>query len=142
MRHHPDVGSEKCPETFARVQKAYESVMSKDDGVGGDKGRDDEFSWKLWRKGDVIAMGRKDVAGEKRRRPARPVGLSTAKMIDFKGGSNVPGGRARGEILGDGKEGEKRVLSSVARGKSKWTPKEKTVYKGWDKGGGRGGGAA
>ncbi|GMI22457.1 hypothetical protein TrCOL_g2803 [Triparma columacea] len=136
MKHHPDVGSDKCAETFARVQKAYESVMGKnDDGTGGDKAKDDEFSWKLWRKGDVIAQSRKDVAGTKRRRPARPVGLSTAAMLDFKGGSSVGGSNAKGEILGDGKEGrEKRVLSSVARGTSKWTPKEKTVYKGWEKG--------
>lgn len=29
-------------------------------------------------------------------------------------------------------------MSSVARGKSKWAPKEKTVYKGWVKGGDKG----
>jgi len=83
-------------------------VMSKDDGMVGDKAKEDEISWKLWRKGDVIAQSRKDVAGEKRRKPSRPFGLSTAAMLDFKGGSSVGGSAAKEEILGDGKEGGRR----------------------------------
>ena len=80
----------------------------------------------------MIAQNRKDVAGEKRKRPARPVGISSAAMLDFAGGS-VPVSKGKGgDLLGDGSGGgEKRILSSVSRGKSKWTPESKTVYKGW-----------
>ncbi len=128
MRHHPDVGSEKDPEKFQTVQKAYDALMAKSSDDGDEA--NDQFSWDLWRKGDIIAQERRDVAGEMKQRPVRPVGISTAKVIGFSGSVPVNKG-AGGDLLGDGSIDEVRKTSSVGSGVSKWHSRERKEYKPW-----------
>merc|ERR1740139_1446479 len=61
---------EKALEKFQRVQLAYERIMKK---VERDD-LDDEWSFGVWRSGDIIAQDRDDVAGVMRKRPAKPAG--------------------------------------------------------------------
>ena len=133
LKYHPDVGQERDAEQFARIQKAYESVMSKDNGLDDGKEQTDEFTFQLWRKGDVIAQKRTDVAGVSRRRPARPVGLSSSTLLDFSGGSVPVDKNARGsDLVGDGSgssAGRKRVPSTVGTGQSKYFKREYVPWK-------------
>eukprot|EP00568_Trieres_chinensis_P004205 CAMPEP_0183297498 /NCGR_PEP_ID=MMETSP0160_2-20130417/4778_1 /TAXON_ID=2839 ORGANISM="Odontella Sinensis, Strain Grunow 1884" /NCGR_SAMPLE_ID=MMETSP0160_2 /ASSEMBLY_ACC=CAM_ASM_000250 /LENGTH=211 /DNA_ID=CAMNT_0025459335 /DNA_START=178 /DNA_END=813 /DNA_ORIENTATION=- len=125
---HPDVNSTDSPEMalrkFQAVQRAYAKLMD----VKGAPHRDDlaeEWSFAVWRNGDVIAQERTDVAGEARKRPAKPAVANTNKQWGIAALGHPDGGgtpRRRGEFLGDGREPKS---STVGTGRSKWVkPRE------------------
>lgn len=127
-RHHPDLFSSQTGSdserlaneaTFRKITAAYNAVMAKAnvDLTGEDATL---YSFQLWRKADMLAQERTDVAGVKRVRPARPAGEPTSVMIDFSG--TVPVAKRRGGDLIGGEPGvETRTSSSVGRGQSKWS---------------------
>ena len=72
--YHPDVNRENPQDAvrkFQQVQSAYQKLMD----VKGAPHRDDlaeEWSFAVWRNGDIIAQERTDVAGLRKKRPAKP----------------------------------------------------------------------
>ena len=121
---HPDVNKTDTPEQalqkFQSLQKAYQRLMKLDDR------RDDlleEWSFRIWRTSDIIAQERTDVAGQARKRPAKPAvslrnqqwGIAALGHPDGRGSSAVV---RRNEFLGDGKPGPKS--STVGTGRNKW----------------------
>ena len=132
-RLHPDVNQtdtpEKALEKFQALQKAYSQLM---DSRGAH--RDDlteEWQFNVWRTGDRIAEERTDVAGQARRRPAKPAesqrnknwGVAALGHPDQRSG-NV---RRRGELLSDGSSGDGARSSTVGTGQSKWVTKKDYV---------------
>jgi hypothetical protein len=133
LQLHPDVNKSDTPEEARRkfqvLQKAYAQLM------GEDSANDDvieKWRFAVWRKGDIIAEHRTDVAGVLRKRPAKPAGSDktwNAMQLGHPDGRGVVANSGRGEYLGDGISKAPRS-SSVGRGLSKWVaPKE---YKQWD----------
>lgn len=132
---HPDVNkndsAEEALEKFKVVQKAYSTLMD----IQGSPARDlEEWSFAVWRNGDIIAQERDDVAGVMRKRPIKPAesnkpgskwGIASLGHPD--GGGNKP---RRAEFLSDGKPYPIRS-STVGNGRNKWVePKE---YKPWNR---------
>lgn len=131
---HPDVnGDDKHAITkFQAIQEAYQKLMKNRDAPH----RDDlmeEWSFAVWRNGDVIAQERTDVAGEMRKRPAKPAASLMKKSWGVAALGHPSGGGVklkRGEYLGDGKPRS----STVGTGRSKWVePKEFQPWKGTSK---------
>eukprot|EP00521_Asterionellopsis_glacialis_P015763 CAMPEP_0195300308 /NCGR_PEP_ID=MMETSP0707-20130614/27174_1 /TAXON_ID=33640 /ORGANISM="Asterionellopsis glacialis, Strain CCMP134" /LENGTH=187 /DNA_ID=CAMNT_0040362967 /DNA_START=1 /DNA_END=560 /DNA_ORIENTATION=- len=135
---HPDVNTTDKPEIalkkFQAVHKAYQKLMD----VKGAPHRDDlmeEWSFAVWRNGDIIAQDRTDVAGQARKRPVKPAvslqnkawGVAALGHPDGKSG-NKP---RRAEYLAENSSGNKGPrTSTVGTGRNKWaTPKE---YKPWN----------
>ena len=136
VQYHPDlqqgkVSQKKAQETFQRIQRAYEILMNKNN----DNHRDDladEWSFRIWRDGDIIAQERTDVAGVVRKRPIKPAeskrsawGVATIGHPSGKGNSV----RRRDEYLGDGKPVGK-TNGTVGTGRNKWVKPKK--FKPWD----------
>jgi len=68
-RHHPDVGSDPSADKFTVIHKAYTAITTGDrNSLCDNKEAEGKFSWQQWRRSDMIAQKRKDVAGEKRAR--------------------------------------------------------------------------
>ena len=137
-KHHPDVfiGGDKARSGndafFRKITSAYEALMAKASvDLNGQDAR--LYSFQLWRKADILAQERTDVAGVKRVRPSRPAGgfsSSSNAVIDFSG--TVPVCKRRGGDLIGGDSGDSsRNSSSVGRGQSKWHSKEALTYKPW-----------
>lgn len=134
---HPDVNKTDSPlkaiEKFQAVQKAYSKLMD----VKGAAHRDDlmeEWSFAVWRNGDIIAQERDDVAGVMRKRPVKPA-VSIKKAGNQWGIASLghPDGRGnqprRGEYLADGLDSGPRS-NSVGTGQNKWVRKKE--FKAWD----------
>ena len=132
-RLHPDVNQTDTPERalekFQALQKAYSQLM---DSRGAH--RDDlteEWQFNVWRTGDRIAEERTDVAGQARRRPAKPAesqrnrnwGVAALGHPDQRSG-NV---RRRGELLSDGSSGIDARSSTVGTGQSKRGAKKEYI---------------
>jgi hypothetical protein len=131
---HPDVNKidnpKKALEKFQTVQKAYSKLMD----VKGAPHRDDlmeEWSFSVWRNGDIIAQDRDDVAGVMRKRPVKPATSmkagsqwGTVSLGHPLGLGNNP---RRAEYLGDGL-GQRR--NTVGTGQNKWV--EKKEFKPWN----------
>jgi hypothetical protein len=127
---HPDVNKTDNPkqalEKFQAAQKAYSKLMD----VKGAPHRDDlleEWSFAVWRNGDLIAQERDDVAGVMRKRPAKPAASNkpgsqwgVASLGHPNGGGNKP---RRAEYLGDGVTTGPRT-STVGTGQNKWVKKK------------------
>ena len=122
--HHPDVNPDDpkaAAKKFQAVQQAYQKLT---EGVQNDH-NDEEWSFAVWRSGDMIAQERTDVAGVAKKRPAKPALQKNASWGVAALGH--PSGRGvvlkRGEYLG------KQPSSTVGTGRSKWvTPKEFTPW--------------
>ena len=73
---HPDVSSldpTVASGEFRLVREAYDVLTSKrGGGVGATADSLEEWSFRTWRSGDIIAQERTDVAGAARKRPVRP----------------------------------------------------------------------
>lgn len=132
---HPDVNKEDSPENalkkFQAVQKAYQKLMD----VKGAAHRDDlveEWSFAIWRNSDILAQERSDVAGEMRKRPAKPAVSVTNKQWGIAALGHPDGGgnrRRKAEYLGTG-SAQVPKTSTVGSGRNKWvTPKE---FKPWN----------
>mmetsp|Transcript_9938 Transcript_9938/g.13907 ORF Transcript_9938/g.13907 Transcript_9938/m.13907 type:complete len:239 (-) Transcript_9938:104-820(-) len=139
-KYHPDVNTTDEPSVsikkFQNIKKAYEALMN----VKGAPHRHDlkeEWSFSVWRNSDIIAQERTDVAGLKRKRPAKPAESmrkgsqwGVAALGHPDGGGNAP---RRGEYLGDGGGGgggRSSGANTVGTGRNKWVkPKE---FKPWN----------
>mmetsp|Transcript_6169 Transcript_6169/g.13502 ORF Transcript_6169/g.13502 Transcript_6169/m.13502 type:complete len:290 (-) Transcript_6169:165-1034(-) len=124
---HPDV-SDLDPvvalNKFRVVRDSYDKLMNNKNSAH----RSDlweEWSFAVWRSGDMIAQERKDVAGVMRKRPVRPAeslkkgkGWGIAALGHPDGRGNM--GRRGGEYLADRDESRKSKSSTVGTGKSKW----------------------
>ncbi|KAL7551048.1 hypothetical protein ACHAWF_014249 [Thalassiosira exigua] len=126
---HPDVSQLEPAAAlshFRVAKEAYDKLMN--DRTAGAHRTDlhEEWSFSVWRSGDLIAQDRTDVAGARKTRPAKPAeslkrrwGVAALGHPDGRGST----GR-RGEYLASG-EGKPRASSTVGTGRSKWvTPKE------------------
>mmetsp|Transcript_30173 Transcript_30173/g.65293 ORF Transcript_30173/g.65293 Transcript_30173/m.65293 type:complete len:212 (-) Transcript_30173:342-977(-) len=85
---HPDVNKTDTPEKalhkFQQLQKAYSNLMD----VKGSH-RDDlaeEWSFAVWRHGDIMSQERTDVAGHARKRPVKPAVSVRNKAWGLGGG--------------------------------------------------------
>lgn len=131
-QHHPDLNPNcsKSLRKFQAIQSAFQKLMKSRDAT-----RDDlleEWSFQVWRNGDVIAQERTDVAGVKRKRPAKPAAASMKKGTWGVAALGHPSGGGvklkRGEYLGDGSS--KGTSSTVGTGRNKWvTPRELKPWK-------------
>lgn len=130
---HPDVSSlppMQAQKEFQRIQSAFDKLVN----LKNDLGRDDltdEYSFQVWRKGDIISQNRTDVAGVLRKRPAKPANAenkSTTWGIAALGHPDQKGVRLkRGELIEDGTA---KKSSTVGTGRNKWVkPKE---FKPWN----------
>ena len=130
---HPDVNQTDSPEValrkFQAIQKAYQRLMD----VKGAPHRDDlieEWSFAVWRNSDIIAQDRTDVAGEMRKRPAKPAVSIANKQWGIAALGHPDGGgnrSRRAEYLGDGSPGPR--TSTVGTGRSKWVTQKE--FKPW-----------
>jgi len=135
---HPDVNKKDTPEEalkkFQMVQKAYSSLMD----VKGAPHRDDlveEWSFSIWRNGDIIAQERDDVAGVLRKRPVKPAAsIGNEKKwgiasLGHPDGSGIKPKRAEYLSGGDTLTAGPRS-STVGTGQSKWVAKKE--FKPWN----------
>lgn len=111
---------------FQAIRKAFDIIMDK---KGARDEADEEWTFTAWRTGDMIAQSRSDVAGEKRKRPAKPAGLGE----QFGGALGHPSGGGntyrRAEYL-EGGNVQGKKSGTVGTGRNKWVkPKE---YKSWN----------
>jgi hypothetical protein len=123
--YHPDLNPENpqaAVRKFQAVHDAYQKLMD----VKGAPHRDDlmeEWSFAVWRNGDIIAQERTDVAGVSKKRPAKPADLVRNLSWGVAALGHPSGGGIslkRGEFLTSGLKS-----STVGTGRSKWvTPKE------------------
>lgn len=134
--YHPDMNRENNPQEamrkFQQVQSAYQKLM----GEGShNTNRDDvleEWSFRVWRNGDVIAQERTDVAGIQKKRPAKPAVSLKNPSWGVAAALGHPSGRGmslkRGEYLTcspGSPTSPPKLSSTVGTGRSKWvTPKE------------------
>ena len=129
---HPDVNpKDEAKEKFQRVQKAYEAILGKH--TNDNEEEVEQWIFRNWRKGDLIAQQRTDVAGEMRKRPIRPVTMDVKMLKLGLGHPDGSGSYAirKNEFLSDGNndsnENQKqprRVSSSVGTGLNKWVSKK------------------
>ena len=127
---HPDVSHLEPAEAlnrFRAVKEAYDTLMN--DKVVGAHRTDlwEEWSFAVWRGGDLIAQERTDVAGALRKRSAKPAASDRRRgwgvaSLGHPDGRGAAAGR-RGELL-DAAGGSKGQRSStVGTGRSKWVEK-------------------
>lgn len=131
---HPDVSDLDPTEAlnkFRLVKEAYDKLMNNKNAGTHRTDLWEEWSFAVWRSGDLIAQDRTDVAGVARKRPVKPAeslkrrwGVATLGHPDGRGSSFS--GR---DYLGSGEE--KRRSSTVGTGKSKWVSQTK-VYQEWN----------
>eukprot|EP00984_Skeletonema_dohrnii_P031123 scaffold23224_cov167-Skeletonema_dohrnii-CCMP3373.AAC.2 len=131
---HPDVSDLEPTEAlnkFRVVKEAYDKLMNNKKSGTHRTDLWEEWSFAIWRSGDLIAQDRTDVAGVSRKRPVKPAeslkrrwGVATLGHPDGRGSSFS--GR---DYLGSGEE--KRRSSTVGTGQSKWVSQKK-VYQEWD----------
>lgn len=117
-------------EKFQRVLKACEAILGK--LTNENEEEVEQWIFRNWRKGDLIAQQRTDVAGEMRKRPIRPI---TIDMKMLKLGLGHPDGSGsyvvrKNEFLSEGNNHSnqnqnqpRRVSSSVGIGLNKWVSK-------------------
>ena len=125
-RLHPDVNKtdsvERALQKFKRVQLAYQKLMD----VKGSHRDDlaDEWVFRTWRKGDIIAQQRTDVAGAARKRPTKPADSEKRQWGVAAIGHPSGTGNAyvKAEYLGDG-IGKK--TGTVGTGRNKWVKPKK-----------------
>ena len=132
---HPDVTTldpTVAANQFRLVRDAYDKLMNKNDMLQHRTDIQEDWSFKIWRNGDLIAQERTDVAGTMRKRPVKP-----AESIKGSWGGAVlghPTGRgriARGEYLtNNGDFVDRKRSSTVGSGKSKWV-KQKKEFRPW-----------
>jgi hypothetical protein len=122
---HPDMVDpkerEEALQKFQSIQWAYQRLLDfKNRDASCDKESADEWSFTMWRAGDILAQQRTDVAGVARKRPVKPADATHSWGVATLGHPNGGGVvRRRGELLGSGSPS-----SSVGTGQSKWvTPK-------------------
>ena len=139
--YHPDMNNrennpQEAVRKFQQVQSAYQKLMG--EGSHNNYNRDDvleEWSFRVWRNGDVIAQERTDVAGLQKKRPAKPAVSLTNSSWGVAAALGHPSGRGislkRGEYLtcSPGLQmsptSPPKLSSTVGTGRSKWvTPKE------------------
>ena len=123
------ISPQKALEKFQAVQNAYSKLMD----VKGAPHRDDlmeEWSFSVWRNGDLIAQERDDVAGVLRKRPMKPAASvkpgnqwGIASLGHPSGSGNKP---RRAEYLGDGTSTGPRS-STVGTGQNKWVKKKEFI---------------
>lgn len=131
---HPDVSDLDPTEAlnkFRVVKDAYDKLMNNKKSGTHRTDLWEEWSFAVWRSGDMIAQDRTDVAGVSRKRPVKPAeslkrrwGVAALGHPDGRGSSFS--GR---DYLGGGVE--KRRSSTVGTGKSKWVSQNK-VYQEWN----------
>lgn len=125
---HPDVSQLEPSVALSRfriVKEAYDKLMNNKNAATHRTDLWEEWSFAIWRSGDIIAQERKDVAGTMKKRPAKP-----AESIKGKWGVATlghPDGRGatvgRGEYLASGDRNTQRS-STVGTGSSKWVQKK------------------
>uniref|UniRef100_A0A7S4I752 J domain-containing protein n=1 Tax=Odontella aurita TaxID=265563 RepID=A0A7S4I752_9STRA len=134
---HPDVNTSDAPgealRKFQELQKTYQKLMDVRGATHAQRD-DDEWSFAVWRTGDIIAQERTDVAGEAVKRPSRPAAAQRNQQWGIAALGHPDGGgnaRRRAEYLTDGGEKKSRLRSStVGTGRNKWVkPKE---FKPWN----------
>lgn len=129
---HPDVNKADSPEQalqkFKCIQLAYQKLMD----VKGSHRDDlaDEWAFRTWRKGDIIAQERTDVAGAARRRPAKPADSQKRQWGAVAIGHPSGTGNAyvKAEYLGDGIG---KNTGTVGTGWNKWVKPKK--FEPWDR---------
>lgn len=131
---HPDVSDLDPTEAlnkFRVVKEAYDKLMNNKNAGTHRTDLWEEWSFAVWRSGDLIAQDRTDVAGVSRKRPVKPAeslkrrwGVAALGHPDGRGSSFS--GR---DYLGGGVE--KRRSATVGTGKSKWVLQKK-VYQEWN----------
>jgi curved DNA-binding protein CbpA len=130
---HPDMVDpkerEEALQKFQSIQWAYQRLLDfKNRDASHDKESADEWSFTMWRAGDVLAQQRTDVAGVARKRPMKPADAFDKPQwgVGELGHPNGGGVRRRGELLGSGsgRSGSGSPSSTVGTGQNKWvTPK-------------------
>ncbi|EED87269.1 predicted protein [Thalassiosira pseudonana CCMP1335] len=132
---HPDVSKldpTKALNEFRLVKDAYDKLMN---NKNSQHGTDlwEEWSFAIWRSGDLIAQERTDVAGVMKKRPIKPAeshkkgrgwGVSQLGHPDGRGRT----GR-RAEYIGESTDGM-RKSATVGTGQSKWV--EKKEFRPWN----------
>lgn len=131
---HPDVSKLDPTEAlhkFRVVKEAYDKLMNSKSAGTHRTDLWEEWSFAIWRSGDLIAQERTDVAGVSRKRPVKPAeslkrrwGIAALGHPDGRGSSLS--GR---DYLGSGEE--KRRSSTVGTGQSKWVSRKKD-YREWN----------
>mmetsp|Transcript_21844 Transcript_21844/g.52816 ORF Transcript_21844/g.52816 Transcript_21844/m.52816 type:complete len:253 (+) Transcript_21844:265-1023(+) len=132
---HPDVSRLEpavALDRFRLAKEAYDKLMNNSNANNAAVGQShrtdlrEEWSFAIWRNGDIIAQERTDVAGEMRKRPAKPAesmrgrwGVASLGHPDGRGASSA----GRGEFLSSG-DGKPRRSSTVGNGNSKWVQKK------------------
>ncbi|KAL7541981.1 hypothetical protein ACHAXR_012172 [Thalassiosira sp. AJA248-18] len=125
---HPDV-SKLDPSValnqFRVVKEAYDKLMNNKNTGTHRTDLWEEWSFAIWRSGDLIAQDRTDVAGAMRKRPAKPAesvkrkwGVASLGHPDGRGTS-----AGRGEYLATGDRNGQRS-STVGTGQNKWVQKK------------------
>jgi hypothetical protein len=144
---HPDVNNVDSPEEslkkFQEIQKAYHLLMKKDKGdfsTYDDDDDDEQWRFQVWRKGDIIAQDRTDVAGVMRNRPIQPASSLGGKKwgiaaLGHPDGRGQTHSKRRAEYLDSGVTSSsgtigKTVSNSVGTGQNKWVTKKK--FQPWD----------
>mmetsp|Transcript_21000 Transcript_21000/g.44960 ORF Transcript_21000/g.44960 Transcript_21000/m.44960 type:complete len:247 (-) Transcript_21000:3-743(-) len=131
---HPDVSQLEptvALNKFRLVKEAYDKLMN--NKTLGTHRTDlwEEWSFAIWRSGDLIAQERTDVAGAMKKRPAKP-----AESIKRSWGvASLGHPDGRGATVGGGEyltssERQRRRSSTVGTGKSKWV--EKKEFRPWN----------
>lgn len=125
---HPDVSQLEptlALDKFRAVKEAYDKLMNNKKLGTHRTDLWEEWSFAIWRSGDLIAQERTDVAGAMRKRPAKPADSMRRKWGVASLGH--PDGRGaavgRGEYLTNG-EGQMKRSSTVGNGQSKWVKKK------------------
>lgn len=138
---HPDVSKldpNEALDKFRVVKEAYDKLMN-NKNVGASHRTDlwEEWSFAIWRSGDLIAQERTDVAGVSRKRPVKPAdslkrrwGVTALGHPDGRGSSYS--GR---DYLSSGEK--KSRSATVGTGQSKWVSQKKK-YQEWIPSGGGG----
>jgi len=128
--YHPDLNQKDPPEIamkkFQRIQLAYEKLTDAK-GVHRDDIAD-QWRFQVWRRGDIIAQQRTDVAGLARNRPIQPAKTERSNwgVLSLGHPSGSGNSHVRNEYIGDGST----KSSSVGTGRNKWVkPKE---FKPWN----------
>ena len=134
---HPDVSKLEptvALNQFRLVREAYDKLMNNKNKAGIHRTDIwEEWSFQIWRSGDLIAQERTDVAGVRKKRPIKP-----AESIKGKWGVaslGHPDGRGtisgRGEYLTSGDEKPKRSATVGNTGRSKWV-QQKKEFRPWN----------
>lgn len=138
---HPDVSKldpHEALDKFRVVKEAYDKLMNnKNAGASHRTDLWEEWSFAIWRSGDLIAQERTDVAGVSRKRPVKPAdslkrrwGIAALGHPDGRGSSFS--GR---DYLSSGEN--KSRSATVGTGQSKWVSQKKE-YQEWIPSGGGG----